>query len=29
MILTKDFEEFIKMLNRHVVDYMAVGGYAQ
>jgi len=29
MILTKDFEEFIKMLNRHEVDYMVVERYAQ
>lgn len=28
MTLTKDFEEFVGLLNRHRVDYMVVGGYA-
>lgn len=28
MILAKDFEDFIKLLNKHQVEYMVVGGYA-
>ncbi len=28
MILAKDFEEFISLLNKHHVQYMIVGGYA-
>lgn len=28
MTLAKDFEDFVKLLNRHEVDYMVVGGYA-
>lgn len=28
MTLAKDFEDFIKLLNKHHVDYMVVGGYA-
>lgn len=28
MILAKDFEEFVRLLNKHQVDYMVVGGYA-
>lgn len=28
MILAKDFEEFIGLLNKHHVKYMIVGGYA-
>jgi hypothetical protein len=28
MILEKDFEDFIKLLNKHQVKYMIVGGYA-
>jgi predicted nucleotidyltransferase len=28
MTLAQDFEDFIKLLNRHQVDYMVVGGYA-
>jgi len=28
MILAKDFEEFIRLLNKHRVQYMIVGGYA-
>lgn len=28
MILAKDFEEFISLLNKHRVQYMIVGGYA-
>lgn len=28
MILEKDFEDFIKYLNKHQVEYMVVGGYA-
>ncbi|SDX62764.1 hypothetical protein SAMN05444410_1228 [Hydrobacter penzbergensis] len=28
MILEKDFEDFIRLLNQHHVDYMVVGGYA-
>jgi hypothetical protein len=28
MILFPDFEDFIKLLNAHSVDYMVVGGYA-
>ena len=28
MILSEDFEDFIKMLNKHQVDYLIVGGYA-
>lgn len=28
MTLAGDFEDFIRLLNRHNVDYMVVGGYA-
>ncbi|MCK9402739.1 MAG: nucleotidyltransferase [Chitinophagaceae bacterium] len=28
MILAKDFEDFIRLLNSHQVEYMIVGGYA-
>ena len=28
MILERDFEDFVKLLNRHAVKYMVVGGYA-
>jgi predicted nucleotidyltransferase len=28
MILAKDFEDFVKLLNQHEVEYMVVGGYA-
>ena len=28
MTLAKDFEDFIKLLNKHKVEYMVVGGYA-
>ncbi|CAL1516289.1 nucleotidyltransferase [Chitinophaga sp. MM2321] len=28
MILEKDFEDFVKLLNKHEVKYMVVGGYA-
>ena len=28
MILEKDFEDFVRLLNKHKVDYMVVGGYA-
>ncbi len=28
MILEKDFEDFVKLLNKHNVAYMVVGGYA-
>lgn len=28
MILAKDFEDFVELLNKHKVDYMVVGGYA-
>lgn len=28
MILEKDFEDFVKLLNMHKVSYMVVGGYA-
>jgi predicted nucleotidyltransferase len=28
MILAKDFEDFVKLLNQHHVSYMIVGGYA-
>ncbi len=28
MTLAKDFEEFVKLLNLHEVEYMVVGGYA-
>lgn len=28
MILAKDFEDFVRLLNRHEVEYMVVGGYA-
>ncbi len=28
MTLAKDFEDFIKLLNQHSVEYMVVGGYA-
>jgi len=28
MILAKDFEDFVRLLNHHKVEYMIVGGYA-
>ena len=28
MILAQDFEDFVKLLNQHKVEYMVVGGYA-
>jgi predicted nucleotidyltransferase len=28
MILAQDFEDFVKLLNHHQVEYMVVGGYA-
>lgn len=28
MILAQDFEDFIKLLHHHQVEYMVVGGYA-
>lgn len=28
MILEKDFEDFVRLLNKHKVEYMVVGGYA-
>ncbi|MGX5819229.1 nucleotidyltransferase [Chitinophaga lutea] len=28
MILARDFEDFVKLLNEHKVDYMVVGGYS-
>jgi hypothetical protein len=28
MILAKDFEDFVKLLNQYGVEYMVVGGYA-
>ncbi|MDB5231476.1 MAG: nucleotidyltransferase family protein [Chitinophagaceae bacterium] len=28
MILEKDFEEFIQLLNKHSIEYLVVGGYA-
>lgn len=28
MTLAKDFEDFVKLLNKHNVDYMVVGGFA-
>jgi len=28
MTLAKDFEDFIRLLNKHDVQYMVVGGYA-
>jgi len=28
MTLAQDFEDFIRLLNKHQVDYMVVGGYA-
>jgi hypothetical protein len=28
MILSRDFKEFIELLNRHDVQYLVVGGYA-
>lgn len=28
MTLAKDFEDFIRLLNYHQVEYMIVGGYA-
>ncbi|MEY4571916.1 MAG: hypothetical protein RLZ10_1133, partial [Bacteroidota bacterium] len=28
MTLAQDFEDFVKLLNKHQVDYMVVGGYA-
>jgi hypothetical protein len=28
MTLAKDFEDFIKLLNRYEIEYMVVGGYA-
>jgi hypothetical protein len=27
MTLAQDFEDFVKLLNKHQVDYMVVGGY--
>jgi len=27
MTLAQDFEDFVKLLNKHQVDYMIVGGY--
>jgi predicted nucleotidyltransferase len=28
MTLAQDFEDFVKLLNKHQVDYLVVGGYA-
>ena len=28
MILAQDFEDFVRQLNQHRVEYMVVGGYA-
>jgi predicted nucleotidyltransferase len=28
MTLAKDFEDFLELLNKHLVEYMVVGGYA-
>ena len=28
MNLEKEFEDFVRLLNEHSVDYMIVGGYA-
>ena len=28
MTLAKDFEDFVKLLNLHKVEYIVVGGYA-
>jgi len=28
VILARDFEEFVRLLNKHQVGYMVVGGYA-
>jgi predicted nucleotidyltransferase len=28
MILEKDFEDFVRLLNKHKAEYMVVGGYA-
>ena len=28
MVISKDFKEFIKLLNEHKVEYLIVGGYA-
>lgn len=28
MTLAKDFEDFLRLLNNHLVEYMVVGGYA-
>jgi len=28
MILVQDFEDFVKLLNQHQVEYMIIGGYA-
>jgi hypothetical protein len=28
MILAKDFEDFVKLLNQYEIEYMVVGGYA-
>ena len=28
MTLAQDFEDFVKLLNKHQVEYMVVGGYA-
>jgi hypothetical protein len=28
MTLAQDFEDFVKLLNKHQVDYRVVGGYA-
>jgi hypothetical protein len=27
MTLAQDFEDFVKLLNKHQVEYMVVGGY--
>ena len=29
MTLAQDFEDFVKLLNKHQVDYMIVGGYVK
>lgn len=28
MTLAQDFEDFVKLLHKHQVDYLVVGGYA-
>jgi hypothetical protein len=28
MTLTQGFEDFVKLLNKHQVDYLVFGGYA-